>query len=476
MKQEFSVAAAWSAAASWVEQFVAALVFVIIARLIGVESFGIAAMAYAFIFLGEFLVRDTLTEAIIERHSLEEGRLEATFAVLVAFSFLVVLALLVVAQIVAPLYGEPLVAPLLSAASPTILLVGIGGVSTALLRRRMAYRTLAIRTIVGMLSGGIVGVLMALNGFGAWSLVGQRIVEVGINTVLAVLGARWWPKRVPTREELSLVRGLGFRVLRLRFWTLIVGQTPIVMLGMFADPRAAGLFAFAARLVEIVLKLTVRVIQGVAQAAIAALRRATGSTSQFFIDLTELSAFIGFLSFAGLALIATPLTRVLLGPDWNVAGEIIPFLCIMGAAMSLTATQEAYLLAMDQIDGYRRVIRIEALVGIPLVAIAATFGALEVAAAVALRALLVLPLCTQRALAPEGIPVRSFLTSLTSPGIAALLMAAILAIWRFSALDRVGDLAYVAAAIAIGVATAILIVAGFMPATFTRLKSYVRAQ
>lgn len=475
MKQDFSKAAAWTAAASWVEQIAAALVFVIIARLIGVESFGVAAMAFAFLFLGEFLVRDTLTEAIIERRSLEEGRLEATFVVLLGFSVLVVVTLLIVAQIIAPIYDEPLVAPLLSLASPTILLVGLGGVSTALLRRRMQYKTLAIRTIVGMVAGGAVGVLMALNGFGAWSLVGQRIVEIGVNTVLAILGARWWPKRLPTRQELSLVRGLGVRVLELRFWTLVVAQTPTVMLGVFADARAVGLFAFSLRLIEIVLKISVRVIQGVAQSAIAALRRQGAATSQFFLDLIELSAFVGFLSFSGLALIAVPLTRVLLGTEWDAAGPIIPFLCVAGVAMSLTATQEAYLLALDQLDEFRRVIRLEALIGIPMIALAASLGAMGVAAVVALRALIFLPLCTHRALAPEGIAHRWFARALVSPAIAALAMATCLVVWRLFALGRIADVAYIALAVSIGLTVSVVVVVRFMPATLARLKSYVGA-
>lgn len=474
MKREFSAAAAWSGAASWIEQAAGAVVFVVIARIIGVENFGIAAMAFAFLFLGEFLVRDTITEAIIERKSLEEGRLEATFVILVGFSAIIVLILLGLSQVIARIYGEPSVAPLLAVASPTVLLVGIGGVSTALLRRRMEYKTLAIRTIVGVVAGGVVGIAMALNDFGAWSLVGQRVVELSINTLLAILGARWWPRRLPSRSDLGMVRGLGFRVLELRFWTLVVAQTPTVMLGIFADPRAAGLFAFSARLVEVVLKVTVRVIQGVAQSAIAALRRQTSATSQFFLDLSELSAFVGFLSFTGLALIASPLTRVLLGPDWDAASEIIPFLCILGAAMALEAPQEAYLLATDRLEKFLKVVRLQAVIGLLLIGVASLYGAVAVGIAVALRALVVLPLFTKAALSPEGIGAAEFLGAIRSPVIVSVVLAATLGLWRWLGFGQVGETLFVALSVSLGVLVAIVAVIGFMPATYARLKSYVQ--
>lgn len=473
MKREFSFAAAWTAASTWIEQAAAALVFLVIARLIGVESFGIASMAFAFLFLGEFLVRDTITEAIIEREELEEGRLEATFLVLSALGLAVTLVLVAAAPGIAWLFDEPSVALLLALASPTVFLVALGGVSTALLRRRMEYKTLAIRVIVGVVLGGVTGIVMALNGFGAWSLVGQRVVEIGVNTTLALIAARWWPKRLPGRDEIGLVRGLGPRVLKLRVFTLIVQQTPTVMLGIFADPRATGLYAFSARLVEIVLKLSVRVIQGVAQSAIAALRRRSGATSGFFLDLSELAALAGFVSLAGLAVIARPLTRVMLGPDWDAAADVLPMLCAAGAVLTLRSVQEAYLMANDRLGAYLRAVMLEAALGVVLVGLAAPFGPVAVGAAVALTALLVLPLCTRAALAPETIPAGDFTARLRAPAVVAALMVVVLAIWRVVALGAMPDVVYLALTVALGAGLALGTVVLFMPATLARLKSYL---
>ena len=137
MKRDFTHGVAWSAAASWLEQAAAAIIFLVIAKLIGVESFGITAMAFAFLFLGEYLVRDTVTEAIVEREFLEEGRLEATFVALTGFALVLTLILIILAPVIAWLYGEPVVASLLIVASPTVLMIGVAGVSTALLRRRL---------------------------------------------------------------------------------------------------------------------------------------------------------------------------------------------------------------------------------------------------------------------------------------------------------------------------------------------------
>lgn len=476
MKRNFAIGAAWTAAASWIEQAAGALIFITIANLVGVEAFGIAAMAFAFLFLGEYLVRDTVTESIVERKSLEDGRLEATFATLVGFALVIVAVLAVVAHIAAALYAEPSVAPLLISASPTVLMIALAGVPTALLRRKLAYRVLAIRSIIGVVSGGIVGIVMALNGFGAWSLVGQRVTEIGINSLFAFTAAGWMPKHWPRRADFALLRGLGPKVVLLRTTTLAINQTPTVILGIVADPRAAGLFAFAWRLAEMVLFLIIKPLQGVAQSALAEVRRRSGSTTQFYLDLTELAAFGGFAAYAGLALIANPLTVLLLGPDWRDAGAILPFLCLAGAVITLTAIQEAYLLATDQLHKFLSAAFVEAVIGVAIIALASPFGILATAAAVAARALIVLPLRTRAALAPEAIAPRCFVQTLMPPLAATLGMAAAVSCWRVGVLGHIPDIAFVASAVTVGVAVFCALIFGFMPNTVARLRTFTQAE
>lgn len=475
MKREFASGAAWSTAASWLEQGAAALIFLVIAQLIGVENFGIVSMAFAFLFLGEFLVRDTITEGIVERAEIEDGRLEATFVALVGFSAAIVLALALIAYLAAIVYGEPSVALLLIAVSPTVLMIGGGGVSTALLRRRLAYRALAIRTVIGVFVGGVVGVGMALNGFGAWSLVGQRLAEIGTNSVLAVAAAGWLPKRWPRRAEFLLLRGLGPTVVQLRSVTLVITQTPTVLLGMFADPRAVGLFAFALRLAEIVLTVFVKPIQGVAQSAVAALRRTTAATDQFYLDLTELAAFSGFVAFAGLALVADPLIEILLGPEWSEASEILPFLCLASSVMALTAIQEAYLLAIDRVKPLFWAATTEAVIGLMVIAFASHYGAVAAAGAVALRAAVALPMRTAATLAPEYIATARYVRTLVAPALLAVGMAVVVGSWRFAVLGRIPDPVYVLSAIVIGIMATVAMLFGFMPSTVARLRTFIRA-
>ena len=57
-------------------------------------------------------------------------------------------------------------------------LVGAAGPVQGLLTRNRAYRTLAVRTLIGQGLGTLTGIASALAGAGAWALVLQQVVDL----------------------------------------------------------------------------------------------------------------------------------------------------------------------------------------------------------------------------------------------------------------------------------------------------------
>lgn len=476
MKQLFVSGTVWTSAAAWIEQASNFIIFVLIARLIGTEAFGLAAMSLVFIMFGEVLVRETLTEGIIQRPTIEDGYLEAVFAGLTGFGLIILVTLAVFSQIAAAIYNEAIVAALILTASPVVLLIAISGVSTALLRRSMAFRVLAMRSIAGVVAGGAAGLALAIYGYGAWSLVGQRLVTVFVNSVAALIAARWIPIRLPRRADFSLITGLGPRVVILRAATLAMLQMPTIVLGVAIGPHAVSLYALAWRLIEVLMTLIVAPIKSVAQSAIAAMQRENEATDEFFITVTQLVALVGFTSFGGVALLANPALSLMFGPEWSGTLLIIPWLCFAGAIQVLSQVQESYLIALDQSRKYIKAVVFEAIFSIALIILASTYGVVFVAAAVALRTALFFPVRVAIALAPEQISVARYAHSILIPCFIAIGMSLAVGLWRRAAFGHMPDIVYVTLAILIGIVTFGVILATFTPGILARMRSLLGAE
>ena len=76
----------------------------------------------------------------------------------------------------AELYEEPEIESIVTWLAVSLLFTGLSTVQEAMLKRRLNFRALALRNLLGDPIGGVVGVGMALAGYGFWSLVAQQLV------------------------------------------------------------------------------------------------------------------------------------------------------------------------------------------------------------------------------------------------------------------------------------------------------------
>ena len=269
----FSRGVVWMALGNWVEQAVNFAVFVTLARLLGAKDYGLLAMASVFIVLCESLVRESLSEHLIAAREMEEEDLNATFWLLSALGGVLALALVLVAPVAARAYGVAEVRGLILALAPSVMIVALNAVPVAILRRDLAFRILSVRAVAGVILGGVTGIGMALAGYGVWSFVGQWLVLITTNAVLAWGAVAWRPGRRTSPAHLVRAARFGGQVLGLRAGELAATQVPTLVIGATLGPVATGLYAVAWRLVETLAYLIVTPLRQASQSAFAAMMR-----------------------------------------------------------------------------------------------------------------------------------------------------------------------------------------------------------
>lgn len=476
MKRSFLIGSAWAGASSWIEQVINLAAFVAIARLIGTEQFGLGGMALAFLLLSEVVVRETLTEEIVQRETLAEGFLEASGAVLLSAGALMFVLLCAIAPIAAASYQEPLVAWLILGSAPVVLMLASSGVSTTLLRRRLAFDVLAFQAITGAIVGGIVGIGLALMDYGAWALIGQRLSMTFVNFIISVFAARWVPKKIPRREDFKLVGRLGPRVLVIKAASTITMQMPSIALGVFSGANAVAVYALAQRLLEVISTLIVGPLRTVAQSVIAEMQRRKENSSEFILEVSQFVAMLAFASFAGIAVIADPTIQLIFGAEWSAAADVVPWICVAGCVAAVVVIQESYLLAMNRARRLVQIVVWETLVGVIMILVASPFGPSAVAGALSLRAVLFLPFRTAAMLKPEKLSASIYARwVLLIPTALAISMAFVVAIWRFIALGKLPDLVYLGLAILIGVVTYAVLLIALVPAVVERARLFIQS-
>jgi O-antigen/teichoic acid export membrane protein len=79
LRRRASLGVVWATAGAWGREAAGFAVFLILARLLGPEAYGLVAMASVVIAVAQLLVADVIQEPLIQRQKLEPGHLDAAF-------------------------------------------------------------------------------------------------------------------------------------------------------------------------------------------------------------------------------------------------------------------------------------------------------------------------------------------------------------------------------------------------------------
>jgi len=471
--RQFSRGVAWMAIGNWVEQGVNFAVFVILARLLGARDYGLLAMASVFIVVCEALVRESLSEYLIAAKDPGPEDYNATFWLLAGLGVLLAVILAAISGIAARTYDEPQVRYLILALSPSVIVVALNAVPVAILRRALSFRILSLRAIAGVALGGVVGIGMALKGFGVWSFVGQWLVLIVTNAVMAWTAVSWRPGLATSRAHLWRAGRFGAQVLSLRAGELAATQMPLLVIGATLGPEATGLFSVSWRLVETLSFLIVTPLRQASQSAFAAMDRQGAGAGVLLADLTRLTGVVALPFFAGLSALAAPMILFVFGPAWAAAAPVLAVMAAMGVYLCLSRVQMSFCLAVGQAGVISALTWGIVALATGLIWAASGWGIVAVAGALVAAHYLLWPIYFRTVARIAGMTVWGFVRGLILPLAGSALMAgAVLLMARH--LAGLSTLVTLGLAVPLGAAIYAAFAAVFLRDRLSLLLTYVR--
>ena len=424
MKRRALNAVKWTAVEQWGRQILAFAVFALIARILGPSAMGLAAMALIVVVIAEQIVGESLVDAIVQRQDLDDGHIDVAFwlQLVIALALAAVLGLL--AAPLAWAFGEPDVEMLVYALLPVVMLIAVASVPSALFRREMQFRILTIRTTLSLLVGGVVGVGLALGGFGVWAIVGQQVTARLVEACTVWAATDWRPSRTGTRRHASDLAHFGMTTLASNIALSVDGWATRFILGVFLGPTALGYYHVAQRLLGTMRKLIISPITRVAFPLFAGIQDDRDRVARTYLRILGLASLIITPCFAGVALVAEPLVVVLFGEAWRPAAPVIQILMLVGMIMAPLSVTGTLFRSLGQPQWMLQVVVINVVVSVVGLTIVTRWG-VEAAVLVLLARELVVsvPLLFYRV--PRMVPAtrRAALTAATTGWLAAGAMA-----------------------------------------------------
>lgn len=328
----------WSSLSTVLRQLLSLAALPILGRLLGPGAYGLMGMAAL---VTTFLVnfRDLGTAAaVIQRKSVPGSMLSGIFWVNFTFGFTLFVTVFAAAYPAAYFFHEPQVLRILQVLSVSFWITSMSAVHVALLTREMEFRKLAWIEIGSTLAGYIVAIPCALWGWGVWSLVGANLANSVVTSGLSWVLCRWRPRLEFNIAEVRSIANFSLNLSGFGLVNYFARNADNLIIGHFLGSIALGYYQMAYNLMLYPIQ---NVSSVVGQVLLVAFSSIQDDSERFRSAYTRACMLIGLITFpvlAGLAVVAEPFVRGVLGEKWVPMIVVFQILAPIGMLQSVQTT------------------------------------------------------------------------------------------------------------------------------------------
>ena len=462
----------WGLIVSIATQVGRIMFMVALMRLLGPRSFGIVGQATVVIAVAQIFVHFGLAASIVQRRQLDQSEVGSAFWLNVAMGLLIALLMVVGSSLLANFFKTEELGPVLIVLSISLILKGITIVPSALLTRKMQFRSLGLIEITGVYISGALGVGAAVMGAGYWALVIQAVFFEAIYLFL-ILYINGLPNLTWSASAARRLWSFSSRIMGADVVNYVSGNFDKILVARFLGPTALGLYLLAFR----VLLLTLSVCAQVGRVILPTFARLQDDRERLaraFLALTE-SVSLALFPAMTLTILTAPIgVPSVFGEAW--AGAIIPLQLIAAMTMThiLVSNMGPLTVAVGRADWEFRWSVVNAVVALVLFSVGIQWGINGVAAAYLIMqsVLHAVRFVITRRLIP--ISVRSYLRALAPASACSVVLGAVWLLTEFLLQHVLSGLILITAASVTGAAAYVVALRVAWPDDFRRQLDFAR--
>ena len=308
----------------------------VLARLLDPKDFGLVGMVTAV--TGMFsLIKDVgLSTVTIQRVTITNEQVSMLFWINVLVGLLQMIVTMALAPALAFFYSEPSLFWVTTALAAGLLFDAAGVQHAALLQRQMRLISLTTIELFSCVASIVVGIGLAMSGFGYWALVGMSVMAPAAYTAGVFWTMRWVPER-PRRQVGfgSMLRFGGTATLSILV-NYVATNLEKVLLGRFWGAESLGLYGRAYQLVSLPTENINTAFGGITFPLLSRLQHDPNRFKSYFLNGYAVFISLIFPISATFALFADDIIFLFLGPKWKDTVVLFQLLTPMIIGLALT--------------------------------------------------------------------------------------------------------------------------------------------
>ena len=347
---------------------------IFLARILDISDYGIVAMIVVFMAVAQAFVDSGFSSALIRKPDLNEEDKSTAFYFNIVVGLTCYGILFIVSPLIADFYDEPLLSPIIRVTGLSIIFNSLCVVQRALFTIAVDFKTQAIISLACTVISGVVGLVMAYNGYGVWALVGQSTISTFLNFVLLWLCSRWRPVTGFSKASFRYLFNFGSKLLASGLLDTLYNNAYPIVIGKFYNSAQLGLYSRAQGYASLPSSNITGILQRVTFPVLSLMQDDDQKLANNYRRLLRMSAFVVFPLMIGLAAIADPLIRVLITSKWAGCIIYLQIICFGMMLYPIHALNLNLLQVKGRSDLFLRLEILKKIIGVCALCITIPFG------------------------------------------------------------------------------------------------------
>ncbi|MBO4943733.1 MAG: lipopolysaccharide biosynthesis protein [Muribaculaceae bacterium] len=300
---------------------------VLIARILTPADFGTVTMIGIFLAISQTFIDSGFGTALIRKIDRTQTDYCTVFYFNIAVSCFFYAVLWFCAPLIAQFYETPILTPVTRAMGLNLIVGAISGIQGAKLAIDLNFKTGAKITFFCSIVSGVIGLTLAYNGFGIWTIVAQAVLTGVFRSVMLWMLVKWRPNLIFSWKSFKELFSFGSKLLASALLDTGFNNLYPMIIGKFFSPQTVGFYGQAHAWASMPSSNLTGIIQSVTFPVLSKMQEDLSALSAAYTRFLRMSAFIVFPLMLGLAALAHPLVMTILGAKWEFSATLLSIIC-----------------------------------------------------------------------------------------------------------------------------------------------------
>ena len=317
----------WTTLQQFSVQGINFIVSIILARLLSPEEFGLVGMIGVFIIVGNTLYTSGLTQSLIRTKNPDQLDYSTVFWFNFFGSIFIYLILFLFAPFIADFYDKPILSTIIRIYGLSFIINALSAVQSTRLTKELNFKTQMKISIPATITSAIVGIVLAYNGYGVWSLIYNNLIAVIVVTILLWFHSGWRPSFVFDKVKFNYHFGFGYKMTMAAVLNTVFNNIYIIIIGKLFSATQLGYYTRADNLKAFPVNNISQIVNKVTFPLFAQIQDDDVRLKAMYKRIMEMLVFLVAPVMIFSAVLAEPLFRFMLTAKWLPAVPYFQILC-----------------------------------------------------------------------------------------------------------------------------------------------------